>query len=290
MRIVHARAMGFCFGVRDALLATEEVTQPQQTVIYGELVHNEQIRERLAQRGFLDCDEATRAVPIAATQVMISAHGVSDRVRVQLAATGLTVIDTTCPLVRRVHAAAQRLAAEGRHVIVIGQPGHVEVRGIVEDLSVYSVWPTPAAVHTVPSSRLGVIAQSTTRPDVADAVLAEIYRQFPGADVAWVDTICHPTRDRQQALEELLAEVTVLIVVGGPRSNNSRALQQRALDQGVRARLIQTADELDPEWFHADDVVGLTAGTSTPDDVIHAVAARLDAIAAATRSQAAMLV
>lgn len=280
MRIVHARAMGFCFGVRDALLATEQVAQPGQTVIYGELVHNEQVCERLQQRGFLDCAEATRDVPTAATQVMITAHGVSDRTRLQLASSGLTVIDTTCPLVRRVHAAAQRLAAEDRHIIVIGQPGHVEVRGIVEDLSSYSVWPEPAAVQPVPTSRLGVIAQSTTRPDVAVAVLAEIHRQFPSADIEWIDTICQPTRDRQEALEELLAEVTVLIVVGGPRSNNSRALQQRALDHGVRAYLVGTAEELDPEWFASDDVVGLTAGTSTPDDVIDGVAARLEVIAA----------
>lgn len=280
MRIIHARAMGFCFGVRDALIATEQVLRPQQTVIYGELVHNEQVCDRLQQRGFLDCTEVTRAIPSAATQVMITAHGVSDRTRLQLASTGLTVIDTTCPLVRRVHAAAQRLAAEGRHVVVIGQPGHVEVRGIIEDLPEYSVWPDPSAVHPVSSSRLGVIAQSTTRPDVAEAVLAEIHHQFPSADIEWIDTICQPTRDRQQALEELLAEVTVLIVVGGPRSNNSRALQQRALDQGVRAYLIQTMEELDPDWLTTDDVVGLTAGTSTPDDVIDAVAARLDAIAA----------
>jgi 4-hydroxy-3-methylbut-2-enyl diphosphate reductase len=210
---------------------------------------------------------------------MITAHGVSDRVRLQLASTGLAVIDTTCPLVRRVHTAAQRLAAGGRHVIVIGQPGHVEVRGIVEDLASSSVWASPADVASLPFSRLGVIAQSTTRPDVAAAVVAEIRRQHPAADIEWVDTICQPTRDRQEALEELLAEVSVLVVVGGPRSNNSRALKQRALDRGVRAHLVQTANELQHDWFDLHDIIGLTAGTSTPDDVIDAVAARLECIA-----------
>lgn len=279
MKVIRARAMGFCFGVRDALAATADVTCPSMTAIYGELVHNDQIRQRLEDRGFLSCSEVNRTLPSEATQVMITAHGVSDRVRLQLASTGLNVIDTTCPLVRRVHAAAQRLATEGRHVIVIGQPGHVEVRGIVEDLASSSVWASPADVTTLSFTRLGVIAQSTTRPDVAVVVVAEICRRHPDADIDWVDTICQPTRDRQEALEELLAEVTVLIVVGGLRSNNSRALQQRALDRGVRAHLVQTADDLQADWFEPDDIVGLTAGTSTPDDVIDAVATRLECFA-----------
>ncbi len=281
MKIMHARAMGFCFGVRDALAATQQISDPAATVIYGELVHNEHIRNQLATRGFLSCAEHERAIPSAAAQVMITAHGVSDRVRLQLAATGLTVIDTTCPLVRRVHAAAQRLAAEDRHVIVIGQPGHVEVRGITDDLASSSVWSTPRDVIALPFPRLGVIAQSTTRPDIATEVLDEIWRVHPHADIAWVDTICQPTRDRQEALAELLAEVTALVVVGGQRSNNSRALQQRALDHGVRAYLIQAADELDAGWFEPNDIVGLTAGTSTPDDIIDSVAQRLHQFAAA---------
>ncbi len=280
MRVIRARAMGFCFGVRDALAAAEQIAQPQQTAIYGELVHNEQVRDRLAERGFQSCSEEERTVPAFATQVMITAHGVSDRTRHQLQSSGLTIIDTTCPLVRRVHAAAQRLAAENRHVIVIGQPGHVEIRGIVEDLSSWSVWASADEVEPTPHARIGVIAQSTTRPDVAAIVLAEIRRAHPDADVAWIDTICQPTRDRQEALEELLAEATVLVVVGGKRSNNSRALMQRALDRGKRAHFIQTANEIDAQWFEPRDIVGLTAGTSTPDDIIEAVAAQLDALAA----------
>ncbi len=279
MRVIRARAMGFCFGVRDALAAAEQVTHPPQTAIYGELVHNEQVRDRLANRGFISSSEENRSIPATVTQVMVTAHGVSDRVRHQLVSSGLTIIDTTCPLVRRVHAAAQRLAAEDRHVIVIGQPGHVEVRGIIEDLSSWSVWATVADVEATRFSHIGVIAQSTTRPDVAAEVLAQIHRLHPHADIAWVDTICQPTRDRQEALEELLAKATVLVVVGGKRSNNSRSLLQRALDRGKRAHFIQTAEEIDIGWFESPDVVGLTAGTSTPDDIIEAVAARLDALA-----------
>lgn len=280
MRVIRARAMGFCFGVRDALAAAEQVAHPQQTAIYGELVHNEQVRDRLATRGFCSCSEVNRSVSDSATQVMVTAHGVSDRVRQQLVSSGLTIIDTTCPLVRRVHAAAQRLAAEGRHVVVIGQPGHVEVRGIVEDLSSWSVWASAEEVEVTSHSFIGVIAQSTTRPDTAAAVLAEIQRRHPHADIAWVDTICQPTRDRQEALEELLTQATVLVVVGGKRSNNSRALLQRALDRGKRAHFVQTVEEIDDGWFASRDVVGLTAGTSTPDDIIDAVGARLDSLAA----------
>lgn len=279
MRIIRAKAMGFCFGVRDALAAAETVSQPEQTAIYGELVHNEHVRDRLNHRGFCSCSEENRSIPASVTQVMVTAHGISDRTRQQLLATGLTILDTTCPLVRRVHAAAQRLASEDRHIIVIGQPGHVEVRGIIEDLASWSVWATPEDVETTTHRRIGVIAQSTTRPDVAAAVLAVIHDRHPHAEITWIDTICQPTRDRQDALEELLREATVLVVVGGQRSNNSRALLQRALDRGKRAYFVQTAADLDASRFEPNDLVGLTAGTSTPDDIIDAVAARLEEFA-----------
>lgn len=288
MRLIRARAMGFCFGVRDALAVADSLPHPAEVHIYGELVHNEQVTRRLAERGFHACGEHERCVPLDLSRVLITAHGISQTTRDRLVAAGKELIDTTCPLVRRVHAAAQRLAGEGRHVVVIGQPGHVEVQGIVEDLPGASVAARVEDVVATPHARLGIVCQSTTPPDVAAAVLAQIVALHPAAHIEFVDTVCQPTRDRQAAVEELLGAATLLIVVGGRKSNNSRALAERAQRRGIPSRLIQTAADLDLAWFRPEDVVGLTAGTSTPDDVIDAVALRLEEIAATLASPAAM--
>lgn len=275
MQILRARAYGFCFGVRDALAVAMTHPTPTQTTIYGELVHNEQVLDRLSERGYASLPETDRSLPAGVTHVLVTAHGISDQTRSELTGRGLTLIDTTCPLVRRVHAAAQAFARDGRRVVIIGQPGHVEVRGIVEDLESASVWLRPDDVRSTGALRLGVVCQTTTRPDVAAAVRTAIEAAHPGADIAFADTICQPTKDRQAALEELIDAATVVVVVGGTRSNNSRALAERARIAGRRAFLVQTADDLDPAWFDEDDIVGLTAGTSTPDDVIAAVEQRL---------------
>ncbi len=279
MQILRARASGFCFGVRDALAVAMSHTTPSQTTIYGELVHNEQVLDRLVDRGYSTLPENDRSLPSEVTQVLITAHGISYRTRTELTGRGLTLIDTTCPLVLRVHAAAMEFARAGRHVVVIGQPGHVEVRGIVEDLETFSVWAKPEDVQSTGAPRLGLVCQTTTRPDVAAAVRAAIVTAHPKANIAFADTICQPTKDRQAALEELIEAATVVVVVGGTRSNNSRALAERARIAGRRAYLVQTADDLDPAWFEDDDIIGLTAGTSTPDDEILAVERRLSAFA-----------
>lgn len=276
MKILRANVMGFCFGVRDALAATEQITDPARVTILGELVHNEQILVQLQDRGFRSVSEERRTEIPASTDVLITAHGLSDVRRAGLISAGKTLHDTTCPLVRNVHRAAQRLAAEGRHVIVIGRPQHVEVLGIVEDLPSFSVFSRPEDVVFTDRTKLGVISQSTTGPATAEAVKARIAAVHPDADIRWIDTICQPTKDRQQAVRDLLPEIDVLVVVGGAQSNNSRALAELARLQQVPVFHVQSAEDLRREWFQPEDRIGLTAGTSTPDDVIDAVAAALE--------------
>ncbi|MFO0918554.1 MAG: 4-hydroxy-3-methylbut-2-enyl diphosphate reductase [Planctomycetaceae bacterium] len=277
MRIVRAQVMGFCFGVRDALATTDTIADPEQVAILGELVHNEQVLHQLERRGFRSVGEKQREVLPESPEVLITAHGISDFRRDRLLAAGKILHDTTCPLVRNVHRAAQRLAAEGRHVILIGKPDHVEVLGIVEDLNSYSVFVRPEDVIATGFPRLGILCQSTTSPTVADAVRRQIVAMHPAADLRFLDTICQPTKDRQQAVLDLLPEIDVLVVIGGARSNNCRALAELARRRGVKSLHVQSAADLQRESFGADDCVGVTAGTSTPDDVIETVIARLQA-------------
>jgi 4-hydroxy-3-methylbut-2-enyl diphosphate reductase len=278
MKVIRAAAMGLCFGVRDALAAAAAAPAPETVTIHGELVHNEAVLADLRARGFAITGERSRDGTPATPAVMITAHGVSDRERARLEAAGKRLIDTTCPLVLRVHGAARRLEAEGYKVVVIGKPGHVEVRGIVEDLAWSRVVASAADVEAYGVPRLGVVCQTTAAARDVDAVRAEIARKNPDAEIRFVDTVCQPTKERQEALERLLDEVEAVVVVGGKNSNNTRRLVARARERGVPAVHVQGPADLDAEWFAPFETVGLTAGTSTPDATIDAVERALHTI------------
>lgn len=288
MRIVRAREMGFCFGVRDAIDLARSLDDPTSITIHGELVHNETILLQLGRRGFRQTPESRRDETPETPRVLITAHGISDRERRRLSEAGKSLIDATCPLVRRVHEAARDFAARGYFVAVIGRPGHAEVEGIVGDLSAYAVVPKPEAARRYPGAdRIGVVCQSTTPPGLAREVLAAIESTNAGREVAFADTICRPTKDRQAAVVELLDEVEALVVVGGRQSHNTRQLAQLAADRGVPVVHVQGPGDVDPDWFADFAVVGLTAGTSTPDAVIDAVEDRLRRVSELCGSAAA---
>jgi (E)-4-hydroxy-3-methyl-but-2-enyl pyrophosphate reductase len=272
MQVILAESMGFCFGVRDALATAERIEQPELVTIHGELVHNEAVRQRFADRGFRQQSETQRDSLSDSPQVLITAHGVSDAERSRLAASGKQLVDTTCPLVRRAHQSAMTLAAERRHVVVIGRAGHVEVRGLVGDLVDYSIVEAEADVRTWPHDRLGIVCQTTTPPDRAERIRAMIRDYNPQADIRFVNTICQPTIDRQRAVERLLPQVDAVVVVGGKNSNNTARLADVCREHGTPAYHVRHAGDLDPAWFAGCRVVGLTAGTSTLDATIDEVA------------------
>lgn len=277
MRVIVADVLGMCFGVRDALKRIEEVAEPELVTIHGELVHNELVLHDLRGRGFAMADERRRGEIAATPLVLITAHGVSDTERRRLEGAGKRLLDTTCPLVTRAHRAAQDLQAAGYFVLVIGKRDHVEVRGIVEDLAAFEVLADADAVRTYPHDRLGIVCQTTTAERTARKVREAVEDLNPHAvDVRFVDTICHPTKDHQRALERLLGMVDAMVVVGGRNSNNTRQLVASSRERGVPALHVQGPDDLDPAFFEGVEAVGLTAGTSTLDATIEAVRSSLE--------------
>jgi 4-hydroxy-3-methylbut-2-enyl diphosphate reductase len=266
MEVRLAEHYGMCFGVRDAVELALRLTRQGPLTILGDLVHNPDV---VAQ---MDAAGATRVRDLDQVQtraVLLTAHGTAKRVKLQLRDDGHQVHDATCPLVKRVHLAAAKLELDGYHPVVIGQAGHVEVRGLVGDLKEYSIVLEEKDLDQLAGRpRLGVVAQ-TTQPLEHVLKLVEAMRQrFPAADVRFIDTVCQPTKDRQDALRRLVAECDVLVVVGGPDSNNSRKLTELARNLGRTAYQVANAAQLRPEWFAGARVVGLTAGTSTPEPVI----------------------
>ena len=278
MRVIRAEEMGMCFGVKDALQAARSVPDPSTVTIHGELVHNPSVITQLLEAGFQQSPEDHRRAPARTPLVLITAHGVSNVERRRLAVAHTGLIDTTCPLVSRVHDAALALQAEGRHVLLIGTPGHVEVRGIVGDLDHYDIVAKASKVRGYGYRRLGVVSQTTMPPEVVDDVCARIRHDNPRADIRVVDTVCQPTRLRQRALLELVRQVHAVVVVGGRRSNNTRRLLQLCHDRHMPAIQVESADDLDPAWFGDARTVGLTAGTSTLDETIDEVQRALEQI------------
>lgn len=279
MKIIRATEMGMCFGVRDALRLTREVSDPTQVTVHGELVHNPKVIQQLDAAGFSQADEADRQSVSERPVVLITAHGVSHRERQRLQDQGKQLIDTTCPLVRRVHDAALELVREHRHVLLIGKAGHVEVLGITDDLESYDVIACAAEVTTYPAERLGIICQTTMPTAVVHEIRLQIEAANPQADIRFIDTVCHPTKRRQQAMLDLVNRVDAVVVVGGRNSNNTQRLVALCEQHQVPALHVTCRDEIDPEWFGDAETVGLTAGTSTLDETIDDVERRLLEIA-----------
>ena len=271
MKVLRAAELGMCFGVRDALGITETLPDPTRVTIHGELVHNPEVGARLASRGFQQTAENNRTLVPLTPLVLVTAHGISNAERVRLLAADKQLIDTTCPLVRRVHEAAMELQSEGRHILLSGKRGHVEVQGIVEDLASFDVIGSVDEVRDFGQERLGVVCQTTVAPDVADGIIARIEQLNPHADIRIIETICQPTKLRQRALLDLIPFVDAVVVVGGRDSNNTRQLVRLCTERSTPVLHIERADELNPGWFARFGTVGLTAGTSTLDSTIDEV-------------------
>lgn len=274
MIIQLAEHYALCFGVRDAIAQAERLAAQGPLTILGELVHNPVVRERLAQRGVregaLDLESASTP------QVMITAHGASDQRRAKWRAAGFGVADGTCPLVRHAHEQLRLLVQLGYFPVVIGKRGHVEVTGLTGDFPEACVVERAADIARLPlRERYGVISQTTQPVEKAQALVAEIRRARPESEVRFTDTVCQPTKNRQNALRKLIAKCDTLVVVGGRNSNNTVQLVTTASAAGLSVFHIERAEELDPAWFTGAETVGLTAGTSTLKETVAAVHARL---------------
>jgi 4-hydroxy-3-methylbut-2-enyl diphosphate reductase len=266
-----------CFGVRQAIALAFEAAAHQPLTILGDLVHNETVLEQLRARGIQLRDEVGE---VDTPRVMVTAHGASERRMAALRDRGLRVLDATCPLVRAAQRAVTALARDGCHPVIVGTRDHVEVRGLTEDLAAFDVVLAEEDVTRLKGwPRVGIAAQ-TTQPVERVRHLASLVRHhLPHADVRLVDTVCTPTKLRQQAAADLARRCDVTIVIGGAHSNNTRELAATCRRHCARVFHVQAAGDLRAEWFEGARVTGITAGTSTPETIIDNVEARLKALA-----------
>lgn len=262
-----------CFGVRDAIQLAVDHAEAAPLTILGDLVHNEAVLATLRSRGIATAHDPSR---VATPLVMITAHGASQRTMAETRARGLQIVEATCPLVQAAHRAVAALVRDGYHPVIVGQRTHVEVRGLTEDLEAFDVVLDESDVDALAERpRIGVAAQTTQPIARVRGLVARIRRRFPGADVRFVDTVCQPTKQRQDAAADLAQRCDVVVVIGGANSNNTRELVAACSRLCARVHHVQSDADVDRGWFAADDLVGITAGTSTPDDMIDRVERRI---------------
>jgi 4-hydroxy-3-methylbut-2-enyl diphosphate reductase len=277
MRILRATHLGMCFGVRDAIALAVGQAEAGPLTILGDLVHNTTVTTALRAKGIAVAHDAGQ---VTTQTVMVTAHGASERALARTRALGLHVVEATCPLVHVAHQAVRSLVREGYHPVIIGQRAHVEVRGLTEDLDAFDVVLDEQDVRRLEEHpRIGIAAQTTQSVPRVQHLVSLIRQRFPHSAVRFVDTICKPTKQRQDAARDLARESDLVIVVGGPNSNNTRELVNTCSQHCTRVHHVQTESDLRPEWFLAAETVGITAGTSTPDHVIDRVEQRIRELA-----------
>ncbi|MEY4980283.1 MAG: 4-hydroxy-3-methylbut-2-enyl diphosphate reductase [Pseudomonadota bacterium] len=284
MDVLLAEPRGFCAGVDRAIEIVERALRKFGRPIYvrHEIVHNTYVVNDLKAKGAIFIEDLAD-VPPGATLVF-SAHGVSKAVQQEAQDRGFQVFDATCPLVTKVHVEVAKLHREGFEFIMIGHKGHPEVEGtmgqldsgihLVEDID------DVARVQPTQEAKLAVVTQTTLSVDDAAEILAAVKARFPQVREPKQQDICYATQNRQDAVKLLSPQVELVIVVGSPTSSNSNRLREVALKLGTDSYMVDSADELRPEWFEGKTRIGLTAGASAPDILVRQVVDRIKALGA----------
>ena len=286
MEVLLANPRGFCAGVDRAIEIVERALEAFGAPIYvrHEIVHNRFVVERLRAEGAVFVDELAD-VPGGST-VVFSAHGVSQEVRAEAKARGLTVFDATCPLVTKVHIEVARHCKAGRDVVLIGHAGHPEVEGTMgqwdrdngrcDIFLVESIDSVPQLALRNPDN-VAFVTQTTLSVDETRDIIAALRERFPAVQGPRRDDICYATQNRQDAVRKLAVQCDVVFVVGSPNSSNSNRLRELAERHGIPAYLIDGADDIRDEWLAGKQRVGVTSGASAPESLVRGVLERLRA-------------
>ena len=284
LEVLLAEPRGFCAGVDRAIEIVERALAKFGAPIYvrHEIVHNTYVVNDLKTKGAIFIEEL-EDVPAGAT-LIFSAHGVSRAVQEEAAARGFRIFDATCPLVTKVHVEVAKLRREGFEFIMIGHKGHPEVEGtmgqldggmhLVEDVA------DVAKVQPGQTGRLALVTQTTLSVDDAAEIAAAVKARFPAVREPKQQDICYATQNRQDAVKIMSPQVDLLIVVGSPTSSNSNRLAELARKLGTASYMVDSAEEIQAQWFEGRQRVGLTAGASAPEILVNQVMERVKALGA----------
>ncbi|VVE12710.1 4-hydroxy-3-methylbut-2-enyl diphosphate reductase [Pandoraea aquatica] len=277
--ILLAQPRGFCAGVDRAIEIVERALTMYGAPIYvrHEIVHNVYVVENLRKKGAIFIEELSD-VPSGNT-LIFSAHGVSQAVRAEAESRGLRIFDATCPLVTKVHVEVAKMRGQGLEIIMIGHKGHPEVEGTMgqsgEGMFLVETIEDVLALQVADESKLAFVTQTTLSVDDAAEVINALKKRFPLITEPKKQDICYATQNRQDAVKFMAPQCDVVVVVGSPNSSNSNRLREVAEKMGVPAYMVDSPDQLKPEWFDGKRRIGVTAGASAPEVLAQSIVSRL---------------
>ena len=266
MKILVAKDAGYCFGVRDAVtLAKKSGADYDEVYMLGDIVHNEQVVSDLSKKGskvVKNLDEIPKDKP-----VLFRAHGTDPETWKAAQKKKLNIIDATCPLVTEIHEEIKSLEKEGRRTIIIGDHNHDEVAGIASQVKNATIISSAEEARSLKKmKRAGVVSQSTQMIENVNEILNILSEKI--YDLRFVNTICYPTRRNHEQIKKLADTCDLMVVIGSYTSANSKRLTQLSLARNKNSFQVTCADELKKSWFSNIGSVGISAGASTPDDLI----------------------
>ncbi|MGN0304891.1 MAG: 4-hydroxy-3-methylbut-2-enyl diphosphate reductase [Lachnospiraceae bacterium] len=276
MEIIKAKSAGFCFGVERAMEAVyQQLDQAERGPIYtyGPLIHNEEVVKELAAKGVKVIEDKETLKKVKKGTVIIRSHGVSKEIYQIIEDNHLTCVDATCPFVKRIHQIVETQSAQGRKIVIIGNDGHPEVEGIKgwckQPATVLGGEEEAENFTCNPEEKICIVSQTTFNYNKFKD-LVEIFMK-KGYDISVVNTICNATEERQTEAQEIAAKADVMIVIGGTHSSNTRKLYEICKNECENTHFIQTLDDLHLDLPKSVGLVGITAGASTPNNIIEEV-------------------
>ena len=279
--ILLAQPRGFCAGVDRAIEIVERALSRFGAPIYvkHEIVHNRYVVDDLRAKGAIFIEDLND-IPKGNT-VVFSAHGVSQAVRAEALALGLTVFDATCPLVTKVHVEVAKMRADDREIIMVGHKGHPEVEGTMgqtnDGIHLVETVDDVARLVVRDPDKLAYVTQTTLSVDDAAQVTGALKRRFPSILEPKRSDICYATQNRQDAVKFMAPQCDLILVIGSPASSNSNRLREVGARMGVEAYMVENASQLDPVWLAGKRRVGITAGASAPELLVSELIAALKA-------------
>ncbi|WMC92415.1 4-hydroxy-3-methylbut-2-enyl diphosphate reductase [Kineothrix sp. MB12-C1] len=280
MEVKMAKSAGFCFGVKRAVDSVyEQIEQGKKIYTFGPIIHNEEVVKDLEQKGIQVIKDIEELKKIEEGTVIIRSHGVSRDVYELIERQGLECVDATCPFVKRIHRTVEKESAAGRKIIIIGNPGHPEVEGIrgwasTEAIVIESEEEVFQFINNenndvFKTEEICIVSQTTFNYNKFKDLVEILSKR--GYNVNVVNTICNATEERQTEAKEIASQVETMIVIGGTHSSNTRKLYEICKEECENTYFIQTLDDLHLEFSKAASPVGITAGASTPNNIIEEV-------------------
>ena len=275
MNVILAKSAGFCFGVKRAVdTVYERILEKEPLYTFGPIIHNEEVVRDLEKKGVVVVNDVDELAGKPQGTVIIRAHGVERGVCEKIQALGFSIVDATCPFVLKIHRLVERYSGEDCHIVIVGNASHPEVKGIkswsnAEDTRVIGTREEAEKYDASHGKKVCIVSQTTFNYNKFQELVEIISKK--GYNIIIRNTICNATEERQTEAREIAKRVDAMIVVGGSSSSNTRKLYEICKKECYDTFYIQTINDLDLESLGRAECIGITAGASTPNNIIQEV-------------------